>query len=462
MRGVREAIADGRLPSGTRLPSSRALAADLGVARNTVVRAYEELTAEGWLVARRGSGTTVASRGDPSRESPTSRRTGHPSRCGRVVPVPRYDLRQGSPAADSFPRGAWLTSTRRALLTAPDDAFGPGDPRGHPALRREVALYLARARGVRTDPERVVICAGVSHALRLLASLRRGAVAVEEYGPVFQYRILEEAGLRAVPLPVDADGARVGALTDSPAGTPGTREVRTVLLTPAHQFPLGGPLAAERRAAVIEWARERDGLVLEDDYDGEFRYDRRPVGALQALDPERVVHLGSVSKSLSPALRLGWMVLPGHLVPRVLALKGEREARTSVPDQLTLADFLASGARDRHVRRMRERYRRRRDRLHRALAERVPGVGVCGAAAGLHAVVTLPPETDEAAVVAAAARRGVAVEGLADYRWRAPAGVGEDQCPKGLVVGYGAPSESAFPNALEALCGVLREALAHR
>ena len=246
--------------------------------------------------------------------------------------------------------------------------------------------------------------------------------------------------MRTVPLPLDEHGARVDRLG---------RE-RAVLLTPAHQFPTGGPLHPARRAAVIDWAGARDGLVLEDDYDGEFRYDRKPVGAVQGLEPERVIHMGSVSKSLSPAVRLGWMVLPERYVGAVLAAKGEREAWASVLDQLSLADFIVSGSYDRHVRRMRQRYRGRRDRLVAALAVHAPHIEVTGVAAGLHAVLRLPPGT-EASAVKAAAWQGVALDGLAAFRHP------ETDMPvgDGLVVGYATPSEHAYGPALEALCGAL-------
>ncbi|MER6045369.1 PLP-dependent aminotransferase family protein, partial [Streptomyces sp. NPDC001856] len=310
------------------------------------------------------------------------------------------------------------------------------------------------------DPGRIVICSGFAHALRLLfepalakdegggpgGAVLRGPLAVEAYGLGFHRRLLRTAGVRTVPLPLDEDGARVGLLG---------RE-RGVLLTPAHQFPTGGPLHATRRAAVVDWARARDAVVLEDDYDGEFRYDRKPVGAVQGLDPERVVHIGSVSKSLSPALRLGWMVLPERYVDGVLAAKGEREAWASVLDQLSLADFIASGAYDRHVRRMRQRYRRRRDRLVEALAEHAPHVEVTGVAAGLHAVLRLPPGT-ERSTLKAAAWQGVALDGLAEFR-HPPAGAAHDAdpaVPDGLVVGYATPPEHAYAAALDALCAVL-------
>ncbi|MFJ2826026.1 PLP-dependent aminotransferase family protein [Streptomyces sp. NPDC087263] len=433
---LREAVRSGRLTPGTRLPPYRSLAADLGVARNTVADTYAELVAEGWLTARQGSGTRVAERAEP---------LGAPARVPKKAPPrargSRHDLRQGTPDASSFPRTAWLASYRRALQQAPNEAFGPGDPAGRVELRHALAEYLARARGVRTEPGRIVICSGFAHALRLLfPAVLRGPLAVESYGLGFHRELLAAASVRTVPLPLDEDGAQVGELG---------RE-RAVLLTPAHQFPTGGPLHPERRAAVIDWARARGGVILEDDYDGEFRYDRKPVGAVQGLDPERVIHIGSVSKSLSPALRLGWMVLPERYVDAVLAVKGEREAWAGVPDQLALADFIVSGSYDRHVRRMRQRYRGRRDRLVAALAARAPHIEVTGVAAGLHAVLRLPPGSEQSAVKAAV-WQGVALDGLSEFRH--PEAV--MPAPDGLVVGYATPAEHAYGAALEALCGVL-------
>ncbi|WP_406009589.1 PLP-dependent aminotransferase family protein [Streptomyces sp. NBC_00637] len=439
VRALREAVRGGRLPPGTRLPPYRSLAADLGVARNTVADAYAELVAEGWLTARQGSGTRVADRSEPLRPAERT-----PVKAPARTRGPRHDLRQGTPDASSFPRAAWLASYRRALQQAPNEVFGPGDPAGRRELREALTEYLARARGVRTEPGRIVICSGFAHALRLLfgpgGGLPRGPLAVEAYGLDFHRGLLTAAGVRTTPLPLDADGARVDRLD---------RE-RAVLLTPAHQFPTGGPLHASRRTAVIDWARARGGVLLEDDYDGEFRYDRKPVGAVQGLDPERVIYLGSVSKSLSPALRLGWMVLPGRYVDGVLAAKGEREAWASVLDQLSLADLIVSGAYDRHVRRMRQRYRGRRDRLVEALAAQAPHVEVTGVAAGLHAVLRLPPGTERSAVKAAA-WQGVALDGLAAFRHPAT-----DMAPEeGLVVGYATPPEHAYGAALDALCRIL-------
>ncbi|MEU9111769.1 PLP-dependent aminotransferase family protein [Streptomyces sp. NPDC048483] len=441
IRALRDAVRTGRLAPGTRLPPYRSLAADLGIARNTVADAYAELVAEGWLSARQGSGTRVAHRAEPLRPA---RSAAHRAPASR----PAHNLLQGQPDAASFPRTAWLAAARRALTAAPNDAFGPGDPRGRPELRRALTDYLARTRSVRTDPDRIVICSGFAHALRLLfPAVLSGPLAVESYGLPFHRDLLAAAGVRTHPLPLDQDGADVGDLAASKA-------LRAALLTPAHQFPTGVPLHPDRRADALNWARTAGGYLLEDDYDGEFRYDRKPVGALQGLDPEHVIHVGSVSKSLSPALRLGWLVLPARLVGPVLEAKGEREAWAGVTDQLTLAEFIAAGSYDRHIRRMRQCYRRRRDQLIDAVTTHAPHLRITGIAAGLHAVLQLPAgatHSDESTALRAAQWQGLALDGLSDYRHPAAT-----MPPRhGLVVGYAAPSDHAFPGALEALCRAL-------
>ncbi|ORT59541.1 PLP-dependent aminotransferase family protein [Streptomyces sp. CB03238] len=449
MDALREAVRAGRLAPGTRLPSSRSLAADLGIARNTVADAYAELVAEGWLTARQGSGTRVARRAAP-RPGPGAGHRGGPGRGAAATPVPvrrppvrrpaAHTLHPGMPDLGSFPRAEWLKAARRALMSAPHEALGYGGPRGRIELRTVLADYLARARGVYADPDRIVICSGFVHGLRLMAQVLRGRrvrdVAVESYGLDIHWNLLTEAGLRTPALPFDEHGTRTGEL-----GRQGA-----VLITPAHQFPLGGALPPDRRAAAVDWARRTGALILEDDYDGEFRYDRQPVGALQGLDPERVVYLGTASKSLTPGLRLGWMVVPEDLVGDVLAAKGHSEWVSSALDQLTLAEFIRSGAYDRHVRGMRLRYRRRRDQLVAALAERAPDIRVSGIAAGLHAVLELPPGT-EPTVVQAAAWQGLAIQGLDRFR--------HPDVPRGrdaLVVGYATPTDSAWTGALDALC----------
>ncbi|MFI6086082.1 PLP-dependent aminotransferase family protein [Streptomyces sp. NPDC051217] len=445
IEALREAVRTGRLTPGTRLPPSRSLAADLGIARNTVADAYAELVAEGWLVAKQGSGTRVAQRAEPRKTSPA----GPPANLARSRAT--YSMLTGTPNLAEFPRKQWLTAARRAVTAAPHEAFGIGDALGRMELRTVLADYLARARGVYAAPERVVICSGFRHGLTLMAQVLRArqvrAVSVESYGLDIYRDLLTSTGLRVPPLYVDEHGTRTEDLA-------GMRGVGAVLMTPAHQFPTGIALRPDRRAVAVDWARSTGGLILEDDYDGEFRYDRQPVGALQGLDPERVVYLGTSSKSLAPGLRLAWMVLPEDLVPEIAAAKGHADWMSSSLEQLTLAEFIASGSYDRHVRAMRLRYRRRRDQLVAALARTAPSVHVTGMAAGLHALLELPRGT-ERSVVQAAARRGLAVEGMSAFRyetadsgWRLPE-------QDALVVNYASPSDSAWAGALDALCAVM-------
>ncbi|MEV0323285.1 PLP-dependent aminotransferase family protein [Streptomyces sp. NPDC050658] len=435
---LREAVRGGRLAPGTRLPSSRSLAVDLGIARNTVADAYADLVAEGWLTARQGSGTRVAERTVPRPAAPA-----RPRRRGGSA---TYDLMPGTPDLASFPRAEWLKAARRALAAAPNDALGYGDPRGRIELRTALADYLSRARGVTADPDRIVICSGFAHGLMVLGGVLRARglreVTVESYGLDVHWNLLKRAGLRTRPLPFD----ELGTSTDELG--PGSAKV--ALLTPAHQFPMGVPLHPDRRAAAVDWARREGGLILEDDYDGEFRYDRQPVGALQGLDPDRVVYLGTASKSLAPGLRLGWMVLPASIAAEAVEAKGGADWACGALDQLTLAEFITSGAYDRHVRGARLRYRRRRDQLVAALAARAPEVRATGIAAGLHAVLELPPGTERSVVEAASWQR-LALQGLSQFRHPSARVPRRDA----LVVGYGTPPDHAWAGALEALCGVL-------
>jgi GntR family transcriptional regulator / MocR family aminotransferase len=431
---LREAVRAGRLTEGTRLPSSRSLAADLGIARNTVAEAYGGLVAEGWLTARSGSGTRVASR--PGSAAPSV-----PSPPAPVRAL-RHDLRAGSPDVSLFPRTAWAAAARRALSAAPSTALAYGHTSGLPELRTALAGYLARARGVHADPSRIVVCSGFTQALGLLSGVlrARGAttVGVEAYGHPHHASVVTAAGLRARAVPVDASGAVVGAVAAD-----------ALLLTPAHQFPLGVPLAAHRRTEAVRWAHETGGLIIEDDYDGEFRYDRQPVGALQALAPDHVVYAGTASKSLAPGLRLAWLVLPPDLVRPVTEAKHLADGHTSTLEQLTMAEFVNRGAYDRQIRRCRLTYRRRRDRLLAALDREAPSLGVRGVAAGLHALVQLPRSTSEEEVVARAAAHGVVVEGLNGYRR------GPDTDGPALVVGYATPPEHAYTTAVARLCAAL-------
>jgi len=482
---LREAVRGGRLLPGTRLPASRALATDLGIARNTVADCYAQLVAEGWLTARQGSGTWVAER-VPS--SPPA--AGGPAlAAARRI---RYDLRTGVPDVTAFPRQAWLAAGRKALSAAPPQALGYTDPQGLPQLREALAGYLARARGVAVTPDRVVVCAGFAQGLELLCeALRaRGAstLAAEALGYPRHWRIAEKSGLSVTAVPVDDSGAVVTGLGPADA----------LLLTPTHQFPLGVSLAPARRRQAADWASSAGAVIVEDDYDGELRYDRPAVGALQALAPEHVVYAGTASKSLAPGLRLGWLVVPARLVDEVVAVKSAVGRLSSSLDQLTLAEFLTSGAYDRQVRRVRLAYRRRRDRLVAAVRAAAPQVRVTGIAAGLHALLRLPPGQHEDALVARAARHGLAIEGLSAYRLGGDgpgrgdgpnsgygadrgdganrsggsgadvggagtdgSGGGEDGGGAGLaggpalVVGYATPPGHAYSTAIARLCAVL-------
>ncbi|WP_045877226.1 PLP-dependent aminotransferase family protein [Pseudofrankia sp. DC12] len=444
---LRDAVRTGRLVPGTRLPSSRTLAQDLGLARNTVAEAYGQLVGEGWLVARQGSGTRVADRPTRPGPAPGAGRGSAPraNAASIVAAAPRYDLRAGSPDLASFPRASWLAAGRRALLATSSDALGYTSPRGLPQLREALAEYLARARGVRVTADRIVVCAGFAQALALLCQVLRArgatAIATEAFGLTGNADTVTSHGMRPLFLPVDPRGARVGAATGADA----------VLLTPAHQFPLGQSLSPARRADVVRWAADTGGLVIEDDYDGEFRYDRQPIGALQALAPEHVVYAGTASKTLAPGLRLAWLVLPAPLVAEVAAAKAAADRQCGALEQLTLAEFLARGEYDRHVRRRRLAYRRRRDHLVETLRRAVPQLRIRGIAAGLHAMVELPDGQTEAAALARAARRGLAVGGLGSYNL-----AGQPHRPA-LVVGYATPPDHAFTSAIARLAALLAE-----
>lgn len=433
---LRDAVRSGRLAVGTTLPPARSLAADLGLARNTVAEAYAALVAEGWLASRQGSGTWVVNGGN---RSPTVQPRG-------TAGAPRHNLLPGSPDVSAFPRSRWLASVRRALTSAPNAALRLGDPRGRPELREALAEYLGRTRGVRASPESIMVCAGTRHSVELLAKTFGAArpIAVE-VDALFVFReTIASVGAATVPIGLDELGARVEDLErlDTPAA----------LITAAHQYPHGVPLDPARRTAIISWARRTGGYVIEDDYDGEFRYDRQPIGALQGLDPDRVVYLGSVSKTLSPALRLGWMVLPDDVLDAVIATAGGEQFYVNSIDQLTMADFIVTGQYDRHVRRMRASYRRRREILVAAMSGF--NVGISGVPAGLHLLLTLPDGAEET-VLRRAAEAGVALAGLA--RLRHPLAADEAPQRDGVVINFGTPADHEFAGAVGAICHVLRD-----
>jgi GntR family transcriptional regulator/MocR family aminotransferase len=432
---IRDAIRAGRLPRGSPLPPSRVLAADLGVSRGVVVEAYQQLASEGYLASYAGGYTQVAAGPAPTVAG---------LRLARETP-PRIDLSYGRADVSSFPRAAWLRAIRGALASAPNDLFGYLAGSGVPELRTAIAGYLNRVRGTMAQPDQIVISTGYAQGIALLVGVlaARGATRLALEDPSSGDDALpaaRAAGLEVTGIPVDRNGIRVDLLAASGADA--------VVLTPSHQWPTGSVLSAERRAAVLRWAAGSGAVVIEDDYDSEYRYDRTPVGALQGMAPDRVVYAGSASKTLAPGLRLGWFVMPGHLAESMAEAKIAADRGSPALEQLALADLIARGEFDRHLRRMRPVYRRRRDALLAALSRRLPWLEPAGVSAGLHLVTWLPPGLDEATVVDAAGRSGVGIEGVTPYRISHPG-------PDGLIFGYATVSEAAIVEGIDILADVI-------
>jgi GntR family transcriptional regulator/MocR family aminotransferase len=421
---------------GTRMPSTRVLATDLGVSRRLVVDTYGQLIAEGFLVSKRGSGTRVA-----QVETPAG-----PPRVHMDAP-PRYDIdfASGTPDLTGFPRDTWLRALRQGLSQASSDLFGYGAPEGIASVRAALSEYLGRTRGVVADPERIVLCSGVTQGIGLIAELVRRRdglpLAMEDPGFWVHRVVLQHHGIRPVPVRVDDDGIDVGALEETGAGT--------ALTTPAHQSPTGVVLTAPRRAALLEWARAGH-FIIEDDYDAEYRYDRAPVGALQGLGPDRVIYLGSASKTLAPGLRLGWMVLPPELADPATELKNLADYGNSVMDQVAFAQLLSSGGYDRHLRQMRRRYLTRRNTLLGALRRYLPLATVLGAAAGVHLTVRFPRGYPIEEVVRRAAEMRVRVEPLTLFYADGAA------APPGLILGYANLTESQIIAGIQTLAKASR------
>jgi GntR family transcriptional regulator / MocR family aminotransferase len=429
--GLRDAIRTGRLTPHTRLPSTRVLAADLGVSRRLVVDAYSQLVAEGFLLSKHGSGTRVATVD-----------TASASERGSVEPA-RYDVDflPGSPDLSSFPRHSWLRALRQGLAGLESDAFGYVTPQGLLMARVAIADYLRRTRGVLADPRHIVICSGATQAVALLGqTLRTTQLAMEDPGFWLHRKVLQHNGVDPIPVRVDDEGIDVDTLTGSGAAA--------VLTTPAHQSPTGVVLSAARRTALMEWARAGH-LIIEDDYDAEYRYDRAPVGSLQGIAPDRVVYVGSTSKTLAPGLRIGWMVLPAHLAKAVALSKGLADTGSSVMDQVAFTQFLTSGAYDRHLRQMRRRYQVRRNALLRALARHLPEATVLGAAAGVHLTVRFPQGFPIENLLAHAAQKRIRVEPLAPC-YAEPA-----TAPPGLLLGYANLTESQIERGVQELARAL-------
>ncbi len=434
-RELREAVRSGRLRAGTPLPSTRALAAELGISRGLVVAAYAQLGAEGYLQLRRNAPPLVSD----------SIGSQAPARTLAADPHWRYNLRPDLPDYSAFPREEWLTSYRAALKRAPDGELAYGDVRGVTELRGALAVYLGRARGTAADVEHTFVCGGFAQAIGLvggvLARAGRSRIGVEDPGHVVIRGLVARSGLEPVPVPVDEEGIDVDALAR--AG------VDAVLVTPAHQFPTGVVLSPDRRARLLAWAEEADALVIEDDYDAEFRYDRQPVGSLQGLMPDNVVYCGSASKTLAPTLRLGWIVAPPRLVHELV----DQVLYTAIAppglEQLAFADFLGRGELDRHLRRMRLQYRRRRDELIRSLERELPEVEVRGIAAGLYVAAVLPRGIDEARVLEEARARGIGIYGMSEHCARA-------RLEPTLLIGYAVSGEATIRVAVKKLAEAVR------
>jgi GntR family transcriptional regulator/MocR family aminotransferase len=438
---LRTAISDGRLRPDAAVPPSRTLATELGVSRGVVVQAYQRLIDEGLLVTRPGSGTTVAAG------------TAHPD---RLPPAPdsaptevRFNLSPGLPDLAAFPRTAWLRAERAVLQQVRADQLGYGDPRGSVVLREQLARWLARTRGLRVEANDIIVVAGVAQALALLAQKlvadRSPRIAVEDPGSRGTREELRYWGMDPVPVPVDEDGMDGTALAAT--------DVRAALLTPAHQFPTGAVLGPERRRAIVTWARDTGGVIIEDDYDAEHRYDRAPVPALQASAPDHVAHTGSTSKTLAPGLRLGWLVPPRHLYDDLVRAKYHNDLGSPALGQLVLAQMLATGGHDRHLRAVRTRQRARRDAVVDAVRRYLPSARIEGVAAGLHVLLTFPTaaqDLDDAALARTLAANGVLVQPLSGHRVRPG--------PPGLILGYAALSPDRLRQAVQVMAGALADA----
>ncbi len=447
-QGLRAAIRERRIARGERLPPTRTLAGDLGVSRRVVVSAFDQLVAEGWLDARVGAGTFVRlALPEPRAVGAAPATRSRPRRAVQAAPAVRFDFFPGHPDLAGFPRAAWARATRDALRSLPDAALGYSDPRGQRELRVAVAAMLARTRGVVCRPGRVVICQGAAQALGLLVQAsaatrsRPPRIAIEDpYLP--EHRdLLSFHGADLVPVPVDDLGVHDEAIVAA--------RCDHALLTPAHQCPTGAVLSAGRRAAIARWAQGEDVLLIEDDYDAEYRYHRAPVAALQALAPDSVAYLGSASKTLAPALRLAWLVVPEERLGAVVQAKRYADAGSPGIDQAVFTRFMASGSYDRHLRTARRRQVQRREALVAAVARHLPSARIEGDGAGLHAVVRLPAPVDAATVTERALARGVGIYPMSAWHADPPPETSR------LVMGYGGLTPPAILEGVRRLSEAL-------
>jgi GntR family transcriptional regulator / MocR family aminotransferase len=437
---LRRTIREGALRPGARVPSTRDLARQLGVSRRVVVDAYAQLGAEGYLSLHQGARPRVSDTAAVA--------SGAGASAAPAEPRARFDFRPSMPDVSTFPRAAWLRSLRAALATMTDAELGYGDPRGVSVLRSGLADYLGRVRGVVADPEHIVVTSGYTQGLGVvchaLAAAGAKRIALEDPSNPEDGLVAARAGLEPVLIGVDEAGTRVDELEHADADA--------VVLTPAHQHPTGVVLAGERRTGLLTWLRASDAIAIEDDYDAEYRYDRAAIGALQGLDPDRVIYAGSASKTLAPALRIGWLVVPPSLLQAVVHEKLLADRGTGRIEQHAFADFLVRGELDRHLRRMRARYRARRDVLVDALTEALPDAVVLGVAAGLHVTLQLRDGDNEQAIREEAHERRVELETMGDYRPDIP-----DRRPA-LLLGYAQMPEPALRAGVDELAKAVRAA----
>jgi GntR family transcriptional regulator/MocR family aminotransferase len=425
-RTLRGAIREGSLRPGARLPSSRRLADHLGVSRGVTSDVYAQLSAQGYIVVADRSAPVVADLlAEPVEPRPAA---------AEAKPA-EIDLSTWAPDTTLFPARDWLSAITKTLRGLPSRSLDYGDPRGEATLRTTLSDHLGRTRGVIADPELIVVVQGARQAMdivtRILALHGETRMAVEDPSQTIPRLQMGVVGIEPVGCPVDEHGIVVDPSLDAAA----------LIVTPAHQFPTGVVMSGERRREVIAWARGRDAIVIEDDYDAEFRYDREPVRALQGLDPERVAYTGSVAKTFAPALRLGWLVIPARFADEAAEMKRWLDSSSPRVDQLALARMIDNGDWDRHIRRARSVYHIRRDRVTEALARHLPKLEVSGVTAGLHVVVRLEPEVDDQAVAATARKLGVEVLPLSDFAMSPPE-------RGGLLIGYGHTHESAIDRAV--------------
>lgn len=451
---IRLAIADGRLPVGSALPATRTLAAELRVSRGAVTEAYRRLGEDGHVAGRGRNGTVVVAAPAPASPTRISAETPCPGTLFTATPgaavfdslraaQARIDLSPGTPDLSAFPRAAWLRAERAALGEIATSGFGYGDPRGTPALRAAVATWVGRTRGILVDPDQVLIVAGTAQALTLTAQVLHDNgirdVAIEDPGSLGARQHLNSRQVRTPPVPVDADGLRIDHLRAS--GAP------AALLTPAHQFPTGVVLSGERRRELMRWAAD-GGLIVEDDYDAEHRYDRPPVPALRSMLSEEVIYAGSISKLLAPALRIGWVLAPGRYRDDLVAAKRYADLGNAALPQFTLARLMESGELERHLRQLRRRHRRRRDTMIEAIRAHLPGAVIHGAAAGLHLLITFDADFSDTGLARAALENGVKVQPLSWHRQRPH--------EPGLVLGYAARTATEIVEGIAAIGEAVR------